>query len=92
MGRILIFVDDDVNKGGDDPINYYGLGLGSDIVTVSSYLSEDLTDQDRREIIKLENGDRALLVGKECRPNHRIGTWKNFRDRKPRKSHRKTRA
>lgn len=70
MGRILIFVDDDVNKGGDDPINYYGLGLGSDIVTVSSYLSEDLTDQDRREIIKLENGDRALLVGK--------GAWDEF--------------
>lgn len=82
MNRVLIFVDDDTfskSNTGIDPVTYYGSGLGSDIVTVTSIADFDHDKGDSSSItlkyspyylrdnqLKLEDGDRALIVGKKA--------------------------
>lgn len=77
MNRVLIFVDDDTTSKactGINPFEYYGVGLGNDIVPVSSIADIDPKggisslkyDKStlRNGVLKLEDGDRALIVGK----------------------------
>lgn len=78
MNRVLIFVDDDIfskTPTGDDPLKYYGIGLGTDIVTVSSMAEINekgevtmMIDYNtlRQNQLKLGEGDRALIVGKKA--------------------------
>lgn len=79
MNRVLIFVDDDTTSKactGISPFEYYGVGLGNDIVPVSSIADIDPKggisslkyDKStlRNGVLRLEDGDRALIVGKNA--------------------------
>lgn len=78
MNRVLLFIDDDVfSKAptGDYVANYMGIGLGNDVVSVSSiadinekgeYTLRVPIDELRNGVLKLEDTDRALIVGKKA--------------------------
>lgn len=60
MNKILVFVDEEQC----DPIRFYGLGLGNNIVTVGRY--NLMSDEEKLLTLQVGEGDRVLLVGKEA--------------------------
>lgn len=78
MNRVLLFIDDDVfsqkEPTGDYVSRYMGLGLGNDVVTVTSVARVDKDGKyellcpidEVRNLIQINEGDRALIVGKKA--------------------------
>lgn len=57
MNRRIVIVDDNVQN----PLNYFGIGLGSEVYAVTSLMK--LSEKEQRQLTVLSKGDAALLVG-----------------------------